>query len=244
MNFLFVFAFYLVEVEKMSELQAGTIISTLAIVSMAVTAIMTPIATKRGSTAIGCIGIFAFLIASYLFGHMSLNFTNWDYVWRLMIVGIGTGCTLAPLTTTAVLSVPIEKSGIASSVSNISRTVGSIVGVAVLVVILNHQLSIEKEKVKIEAEKIICESNQTSLQKEKMIRELKLLTMQQNVMKDAGENNKFYKQIQVKYKHAVLESFNQTFQMGGIIFLFAFLSLGIEIYMKRREKDIKIVMQS
>ncbi|MEH6851017.1 MULTISPECIES: MFS transporter [Bacillus] len=244
MNFLFVFAFYLVEVEGMSELRAGTIISTLAIVSMVVTAIMTPIAAKRGSIAIGCIGMIAFLIASYSFGHMSLNDTDWDYVWRLMIVGIGTGCTLAPFTTTAVLSVPAEKSGIASSVSNISRTVGSIVGVAVLVVILNHQLSIEKEKVNKEAEKIIYESNQTSLQKEKMIQELKLITSQQSVMKDASENNKFYKQIQVKYKHAVMNSFNQTFQIGGIIFLFALLSLVIEMYMKRREKAKKVAMLS
>ena len=46
MNFLFILAFYFVQVEGMSELQSGLIISTLAIVSMLVTAIVTPLAAK------------------------------------------------------------------------------------------------------------------------------------------------------------------------------------------------------
>ncbi len=155
MNFLFILAFYFVQVGGMSELQSGLIISTLAIVSMLVTAIVTPIAAKQGSSLIGSVGLLTFIISSYLFSQIDSNFTTWDYIWRLIIVGIGTGCTLAPYTTTAVLSVPIEKSGVAASICNISRTVGSIVGVAILVMFLNHQLLVEKEKVNREVVTVI-----------------------------------------------------------------------------------------
>ena len=84
----------------MSELQSGLIISTLAIVSMLVTVIVTPIAANRGSSLVGSIGLLTFIVASYLFSQIDSNFTTWDYIWRLIIVGIGTGCTLAPYTTT------------------------------------------------------------------------------------------------------------------------------------------------
>ena len=110
----FILAFYFVQVEGMSELQSGLIISTLAIVSMLVTVIVTPIAANRGSSLVGSIGLLTFIVASYLFSQIDSNFTTWDYIWRLIIVD-GTGCTLAPYTTTAVLSVPIEKSGVAAS---------------------------------------------------------------------------------------------------------------------------------
>lgn len=237
MNFLFIFAFYLVQVEGMSELKSGMIISTLAIVSMIVTAIMTPIAAKRGSSVIGSVGIIAFLIASYLFGHMELNFSTWDYVWRLMIVGFGAGCTLAPFTTTAVLNVPIEKSGIASSISNISRTVGSIVGVAILVVILNHQLSDEKEKVNQQIITMIQKSNQTDLEKEKLLQAIQTIDKQERVIIESKVGNEFYEQVKWKYKHAVIRSFNQTFLIGSFIFLLALICNVVEIYMNRKREN-------
>ncbi|PEP52719.1 MFS transporter [Bacillus pseudomycoides] len=195
MNFLFIFAFYLVQVDGMSELQSGMIISTLAIVSMVVTAIMTPIAAKHGSSVIGIIGIIAFIIASYLFGHMESGFSNWDYIWRLVVVGFGAGCTLAPLTTTAVLSVPTEKSGIASSISNISRTVGSIVGVAILVVILNHQLSIEKEEIKQQVKAMIQKGDQTDFEKQKILHVIQTSDEKKYVSMESEEGNKLYEQI-------------------------------------------------
>ena len=234
MNFLFVFAFYLVQVDGMSELQSGMIISTLAVVSMVVTAIMTPIAAKRGSSVIGSIGIIAFIIASYLFGHMESGFSNWDYIWRLVVVGFGAGCTLAPLTTTAVLSVPTEKSGIASSISNISRTVGSIVGVAILVVILNHQLSIEKEEIKQQVKAMIQKGNQTDFEKQKILHVIQTSDEKKYVSMESEEGNKLYEQIKWKYKYGVIRSFNKTFLIGAFIFFLALICSVLEIYMKRK----------
>ena len=75
----------------MSELQSGLIISTLAIVSMLVTAIVTPLAAKRGSSLIGSIGLLTFIVASYLFSQIDSNFTTWDYIWRLIIVELELG---------------------------------------------------------------------------------------------------------------------------------------------------------
>ncbi|MED1599266.1 MULTISPECIES: DHA2 family efflux MFS transporter permease subunit [Bacillus] len=234
MNFLFIFAFYLVQVEGMSELKSGMIISTLAIVSIIITAIMTPIAAKRGSSVISSVGVIAFIVVSYLFGHMESSFSAWDYIWRLVIVGFGAGCTLAPLTTTAVLSVPIEKSGIASSISNISRTLGSIVGVAVLVVLLNQQLLNEKEKVNQQAITMIQKSNQTNLEKKQILQAIQSVDKQERVIVESKEGNELYEQMRWKYKHAVIRSFNQTFLIGAFIFLLALICNVVEIYMNRK----------
>ncbi|XKK22714.1 MFS transporter [Bacillus sp. CB102A.1] len=47
MNIIFLLSFFLTQVQGISELKAGLIISVLAIFSMIVTTIMTPIATKK-----------------------------------------------------------------------------------------------------------------------------------------------------------------------------------------------------
>ncbi|HHP1116576.1 MFS transporter [Bacillus cereus group sp. MYBK163-2] len=236
MNFLFILAFYFVQVEGMSELQSGLIISTLAIVSMLVTVIVTPIAANRGSSLVGSIGLLTFIVASYLFSQIDSNFTTWDYIWRLIIVGIGTGCTLAPYTTTAVLSVPIEKSGVAASICNISRTVGSIVGVAILVMFLNHQLLVEKEKINREVVTVIKKSDLSNLEREKV---LQAINKKQQIVLKTDEESKIYKQLKEKYKQGIIRSYNEVFLMGSIIFFIAFaFNIGRVIISKKRSKRV------
>lgn len=240
MNFLFILAFYFVQVEGMSELQSGLIISTLAIVSMIVTGVVTPIAAKRGSVLIGSTGMIAFIIASYLFSQIDSNFTTWDYIWRLVIVGIGTGCTLAPYTTTAVLSVPAEKSGVASSVCNISRTVGSIVGVAILVMFLNHQLLVEKEKVNGEVMTVIEKSNLTNIEREQVLQVMKGTDKNQNSMLKSEEANKLYEKMKQQHKQGIAYSFDKTFFMGSVIFTLALICNVVGMYVSRRKGTISL----
>jgi len=55
-----------------------------------------------------------------------------DVAWRLALVGAGFGLMLSPLSATALLSVPPERSGLASSAANATRQVGTVVGIALL----------------------------------------------------------------------------------------------------------------
>ncbi|HMD46936.1 MAG TPA: MFS transporter [Acidimicrobiales bacterium] len=55
-----------------------------------------------------------------------------DVAWRLALVGAGFGLMLSPLSATALLSMPPERSGLASSAANTTRQVGTVIGIALL----------------------------------------------------------------------------------------------------------------
>ncbi len=58
----------------------------------------------------------------------------------LALAGIGLGATVVPITSSALSSVPPERSGMAASAANTSREIGAVVGVAVLGALVNAQL--------------------------------------------------------------------------------------------------------
>jgi hypothetical protein len=52
--------------------------------------------------------------------------------WKLMVVGIGFGLMLSPLSAAALNAVTRERSGLASSVANTTRQTGTVIGIALL----------------------------------------------------------------------------------------------------------------
>lgn len=168
---------------------------------MIVTTIMTPIATKKGSRWIGMAGMLLLAVTTYSFTTMSTDFTSLDYIWRVAVGGVGTGCTLAPISTTAILSVPVNKSGMASSITNISRTIGSILGVAVLVALLNNQLESQLNLVKKEMVNKVEHTNMPKEIKEKLI--INVQQIDRKHMKDTSSKDsleKFIYQIEERKK--------------------------------------------
>lgn len=59
----------------------------------------------------------------------------------LVLVGLGFGMALVPITSTALSVVPSRRSGMAASATNTSRQLGAVVGVAVLGAVVNSQLT-------------------------------------------------------------------------------------------------------
>ncbi|MHB2021737.1 MAG: MFS transporter [Mycobacteriales bacterium] len=60
----------------------------------------------------------------------------------LALLGLGLGAVLPPITNTVMTAVPAARSGMAAAVTNLSRQVGAVVGVAVLGAIVDHQLTV------------------------------------------------------------------------------------------------------
>jgi hypothetical protein len=61
--------------------------------------------------------------------------------WVLAVAGVGFGIMLVPVTSTPLTVVPPEHSGMAASVTNTSRELGAVFGVAVLGSIVNSKLT-------------------------------------------------------------------------------------------------------
>ena len=59
-------------------------------------------------------------------------------IGTLMIVGFGFGLAAQPLTDTVMAAVPIEDAGVGSAVNDVSRELGSALGVAIIGSIVSH----------------------------------------------------------------------------------------------------------
>jgi EmrB/QacA subfamily drug resistance transporter len=62
--------------------------------------------------------------------------------WTMGIAGIGFGILAVPVTSTALISVPAQNSGMAASMTNTSREFGAVAGVAILGSVVNGQLTV------------------------------------------------------------------------------------------------------
>jgi EmrB/QacA subfamily drug resistance transporter len=93
----------------------------------------------RWSIFVGCVLFSAGLLLANL--SLSPRPDYWALVTSLGLTGIGIGATVVPITSSALNSVPPERSGMAASATNTSREIGAVTGVAVLGALVNARLS-------------------------------------------------------------------------------------------------------
>lgn len=136
----FLVSFFLIRIMKLSVLDAGLTIIAMPIAMMIFSLIAGPISHKVGARPFAISGIILTSISVYLFGTLNADSSRLDVVWRLLISGAGIGMTMSPLMASAVRNVPRDKVGIASGVANVSRTLGMILGVAILATLLSNNM--------------------------------------------------------------------------------------------------------
>ncbi|MEW9528419.1 MFS transporter [Microbispora sp. NPDC049125] len=74
---------------------------------------------------------------------LSLFGTDADYLqycWALPLLGIGMGLCYTPVTITVMTRVPLERAGNASAVTNVSRELGGVAGIAVMGLLITTRL--------------------------------------------------------------------------------------------------------
>jgi hypothetical protein len=93
----------------------------------------------RVPMTIGCILTAAGILATDAVISPSVGFT--PLAWTLLVAGAGIGIAMVPVTSSALSAVPAEYSGMAASMTNTSRELGAVAGVAILGSIVNGQLT-------------------------------------------------------------------------------------------------------
>lgn len=73
-----------------------------------------------------------------LFTTVELDTSTLRMVGTLMVVGFGFGLAAQPLTDTVMAAVPVEDAGVGSAVNDVSRELGSALGVAIIGSIVSH----------------------------------------------------------------------------------------------------------
>lgn len=140
MSAIFMTAFYLTTVMGLSVLDAGLAVSVMPLASIATSAFAGPLSAKAGSRLFSSVGMALMALSVFLLGYLSPGSSTADVVWRLLITGAGMGMTIAPVMGSAMRNTPPDKSGVVSGILNMSRALGTVLGVAVLVAILNSTM--------------------------------------------------------------------------------------------------------
>jgi EmrB/QacA subfamily drug resistance transporter len=132
MAMFFFLALYMQNVLGFSPLEAGVrfLPSTLVLIVMGPTA--GRLADRIGSRPLIVVGLM--LSASSLLweSFMTIHTTYLDLMPAFVLLGLGIGMTMSPMTTAAMNAVDRTKAGVASGVLSMSRMVGGTFGVAVL----------------------------------------------------------------------------------------------------------------
>ncbi|MWC30446.1 DHA2 family efflux MFS transporter permease subunit [Paenibacillus sp. MMS18-CY102] len=146
----FLIAFYLTSLRHMSVLEAGMTIIASSLTATVFSIVSGPLSEKIGGRLLASIGLAMITVTVYLFGGLDADSSRLDVMWRLSLLGAGLGISVVPLFGSAVNNIAADKLGIVSGVTNVARTLGMVVGVALLATMLSsnmkHELSIARDK--------------------------------------------------------------------------------------------------
>lgn len=155
MNGVFFLAFFLTQVMGLTELKAGIIITVFPLTSTIFSAIAGLLSDKMGSRFFAVMGMTIVSISVYLCSGLNPHSSLMDIIWRLMLSGCGIGMAMAPVVGAMVKAVPFDKIGIASGVGNMTRTIGTVLGVAIIVTLFTHRVDKELISARTEAIKMV-----------------------------------------------------------------------------------------
>lgn len=144
---LLLFNYYLQNVLEYDTLKAAFIMISVSLTSMFATPLGSILGKKIGARVVNFIGILIIGIGIFKMSYLSTDMTKGTMILDLMICGVGLGFSVQALSS-SVKYIPKEKSGMGSGIINASRQIGSCIGIALLVSMLNGNVSTAKEEVK------------------------------------------------------------------------------------------------
>ncbi|WP_271809760.1 MFS transporter [Clostridium beijerinckii] len=141
MSGTYLLSFFLIQIKGLNQLSAGLIISTMSLTSMIFSILATVLTKKLGSRLTSALGILLLCISCYLNSSLTQNSSNIDFILRLIVAGSGTGLSMATLIGSVMANVPLDKIGIASGINNMTRTLGTVLGVALFLTIFTSNMT-------------------------------------------------------------------------------------------------------
>ncbi|WMT39092.1 MFS transporter [Paenibacillus sp. D2_2] len=148
-NLTLLTSFFLTREMGLTELKAGLVLSILAAGSIVSSAVSGTLSNKYGSRWFGAAGVVVIFGAIYAMSNLVAQSPLSDVLIRLFIAGIGVGLTMPPVMSAGIRHVPEEKVGIASGIMNMTKSIGSVLGVAVIVTLLQQSIGGEMQTTKV-----------------------------------------------------------------------------------------------
>lgn len=131
--------FYLEKILVYSPLKSGLILMTLSLTGIVSVPLGSFLSNKIGSKIVNFLGLIFMGISVVGLSYIDNNTTIGNIRIILIVFGFGLGFSVQSISS-AIKHLPIEKSGMASGIINAGRQIGTCIGVAILVSLLNSNV--------------------------------------------------------------------------------------------------------
>jgi EmrB/QacA subfamily drug resistance transporter len=115
-----------------SPLEAGVRLLPLALTMMVVAPLSARIVERVGTKIVVSTGLFLVGVSVLSFVQLEVSTGYGNIFWRLILMAVGMGLTMAPSTESIMGSLPPAKAGVGSAVNDTTRQVGGALGVAII----------------------------------------------------------------------------------------------------------------
>jgi EmrB/QacA subfamily drug resistance transporter len=112
--------------------EAGIRMLPLAVTLMVVAPLSSRIVERVGTKAVVTTGLALVTLSLLAQTGLTAGSSYGDVVWRMMLLALGMGLTMAPATESIMGSLPLAKAGVGSAVNDTTRQVGGALGVAII----------------------------------------------------------------------------------------------------------------
>lgn len=193
---LLILNFYLEKVFNYSALKSGVILMTLSLAAMVAVPLGSILVKKIGARIVNFLGILLMGIGTVFLSQININTPITNMRIMLVIIGFGLGFSAQSIAS-SIKYLPIEKSGMASGIINAARQIGTCIGIAVLVSILNCNVTNATNNIKNDVTtKINSQVNLDPIIKGKILTKINNLNqdstsvLEANVIKDIDNQGK------------------------------------------------------
>jgi len=155
MSSAYFLSFFLIQVKGLDQLTVGLIISTMSIGSIISSMLSTMLVKKISGRWLSALGMCLLSLGCFSYSFLTQYSSNSDIIIRLLLSGLGMGLCMSTLMNSMIKNVPIDKIGITSGINNMTRTLGTVLGVALFLTIFTSNIDTEMSHAKDNAIKIV-----------------------------------------------------------------------------------------
>lgn len=135
-SFFFLTQFFQI-VQGRGPLEAGLLILPNVVTIVLASAISPRLTDLLGPRWVVIIAVSIMTLSMVLLTQIAIDWSTITEVWVIMVLGFGFGLGMPPLTDTIMAAVPVEDAGVGSAVNDVSRELGTALGIAVVGSVIN-----------------------------------------------------------------------------------------------------------
>lgn len=167
-----IFNYFLQNALGYEALDAAYIVMSVSLTVIVTMPLGSLIAGKLGARLVNFFGVFSMGIGAALLSRLTVDTSKTAMIIDMIVFGFGLGFSCQSLVS-SIKHLPEEKCGIGSGIVNAARQIGTCIGIALLVSILNTNVSEAKDEIKEASIETVNQSNVVTTVKSVMLKDIK-----------------------------------------------------------------------